>query len=167
MEGRSETVDHLGSGDGMARQEKYETHVKPHLDRIEAMCRTMTEEQIADTLGISISAWKRYKKKYEPLRTRLKKGKKELVIDLRAALIKKALGYEYKVRKTKKERNEDGKLVVVESLEFTKHAAPDVAAINLLLKNYDKENWSNDPQMLELRQKEIDLQTRKLEQNEW
>ena len=48
-----------------------------------------------------------------------------------------------------------------------KQAHPDVAAINLALKNYDKDNWSNDPQMLELRKKEIELRERQIEQNEW
>ena len=42
-----------------------------------------------------------------------------------------------------------------------------MAAINLALKNYDKDNWSNDPQMLELRKKEIELRERQIEQNEW
>lgn len=150
----------------MAREDKYDTHVKPYLDRIEKMCQTMTEEQIATTLGISMSSWKRYKKKNEPLRTKLQRGKKELVIDLRSALIRKALGYDYTEVKEKQEIV-NGSLTVTESLKITKHVQPDVAAINLLLKNYDRENWANDPQMLELRKKEIELQEKKIEQNEW
>ena len=130
------------------------------------MCQTMTEEQIATTLGISMSSWKRYKKKNEPLRTKLQRGKKELVIDLRSALIRKALGYDYTEVKEKQEIV-NGSLTVTESLKITKHVQPDVAAINLLLKNYDRENWANDPQMLELRKKEIELQEKKIEQNEW
>ena len=34
---------------------------------------------------------------------------------------------------------------------------PDVAAINLCLKNYDKENWSENPQNLELKKQELEL----------
>jgi hypothetical protein len=44
---------------------------------------------------------------------------------------------------------------------------PDVAALNLLLKNYDKDHWSNDPQMLELRKKELELKEKQIESNEW
>lgn len=44
---------------------------------------------------------------------------------------------------------------------------PDVASINLLLKNYDKENWSNDPQSLDLRRKELELREKQIENNSW
>ena len=48
-----------------------------------------------------------------------------------------------------------------------KHAHPDVAALNLALKNYDKENWANDPQMLDIRKKELELRERQIENSEW
>lgn len=37
------------------RKSKYDTHIKPHLNWIEQMCQTMTEEQIAKSLGVSVS----------------------------------------------------------------------------------------------------------------
>ena len=40
-------------------------------------------------------------------------------------------------------------------------------AINLALKNYDPENWANDPQMLQIRKKELELRKRQVEANEW
>ena len=48
-----------------------------------------------------------------------------------------------------------------------KYAQPDVASINLLLKNYDRENWSNDPQALELKKKELELREKQVEANTW
>ena len=33
-----------------------------------------------------------------------------------------------------------------------------LAALNLALKNYDKENWANDPQLLELKREELRIQ---------
>ena len=147
----------------MPRPDKYQTHVEPYLEEIKQMCLTMTEAQIASTLGISIAAWKRYKKLYEPLRAALKKGRQALVMELRSALIKKAKGFHEisEIRST----NEAGKPAKEETI--TKYYPPDVAAINLLLKNYDKDNWANDPQALKLREKELEIQERKLEQNEW
>ena len=146
----------------MARPDKYKTHVEPYLEEIKQMCLTMTEAQIAETLGVSLAAWKRYKSHYEPLKAVLKKGRQTLVMELRSALIQKAKGFEYTEKKI---TQEDGKPVKVET--FIRKALPDVAALNLCLKNYDKDNWANDPQMLKLREKEIELQERKLEQNEW
>ena len=48
---------------------------------------------------------------------------------------------------------------------LTKEVDADIAAINLLLKNLDKENWSNDPQNLELRKQELELRRQIAEAN--
>lgn len=146
----------------MARPDKYKTHVEPYLDEIKQMCLTMTEAQIAETLGVSLAAWKRYKSHYDPLRAALKKGRQSLVMELRSTLIKRAKGFEYTETKIV---HEDGKSVRTEV--STKYYPPDVAALNLALKNYDKENWANDPQALRLREKELELQERKIDQLEW
>lgn len=146
----------------MARPEKYLTNVEPYLEEIKQMCLTMSEAQIAETLGVSISAFKRYKHQYEPLKAALKKGRQTLVMELRSALIQRAKGFE--VLETKK-IYEYGALAKIEKV--TKYYPPDVAALNLALKNYDPDNWANDPQMIRIREKELELQERKLEQGEW
>ena len=81
--------------------------------------------------------------------------------------MKKAHGFDYSEKKIIKERNEDGDLVVTREEIYHKRSLPDVAALNLLLKNYNKDNWSNDPQILELRKKELELRERQVEANEW
>lgn len=146
----------------MARPDKYDTHVKPYLSEIHKMCLDMTEEQIAKTLGVSRSAWKRYKKLHSPLVAALKRGRQELVCELRSALIKRARGFTFTETRITKEY---GKITKEERI--TKYYPPDVAALNLALKNYDPDHWANDPQMLKIREKELELQERKLEQNEW
>lgn len=146
----------------MARPDKYKTNVEPYLNEIKQMCLSMTEAQIAETLGVSLAAWKRYKSHYEPLRAVLKKGRQTLVVELRSALIRRAKGFQYEERKTIKEAGQP-----IREEIYTRTALPDVAALNLCLKNYDKDNWSNDPQMLRIREKELELQERKIELNEW
>lgn len=146
----------------MARPDKFVTHVLPHFDEIKQMCLTMTEAQIAETLGVSYSAWKRYKSRSEQLRSVLKKGREDLVMELRSALIKRAKGFEYTETRITEEA---GKVTKTETC--TKYYPPDVAALNLALKNYDKDNWANDPQMIRIRERELDLQERKIEAGEW
>ena len=146
----------------MARPDKLITHVLPHLEEIKQMCLTMTEAQIAETLGVSYSAWKRYKSRSEQLRSALKKGRQDLVMELRSALIKRAMGFEY----TEKKVTEEGGHVT-KTETSTKYYPPDVAALNLALKNYDPFNWANDPQMIRIREKELELQERKIEMGEW
>ena len=145
----------------MPRPDKYKSHVEPYLDDIRQMCLTMTEEQIAETLGVSYSAFRKYKKQYTALNDALKKGRQTLVIELRSALIRRAKGFQYEEKKT---IEEDGKMRIE---TYTRTALPDVAALNLCLKNYDPDNWANDPQMLRIREKELELQERKIEQAEW
>ena len=82
------------------RKSKYETHVKPFFPKILEMCQTMTEAQIAEHLGVGHSAFSEYKNKYPELVEILKKGRQNLVAELRSALIKKAKGYEYVETKT-------------------------------------------------------------------
>ena len=173
----------------MARQRgkprKYEDYVKPYLPLISEWCQTMTEQQIAKKLGIGYSTWNQYKVDYPEVKEAIKKGRQNLVADLKGALIKKAKGYEYVETKETTERVKWPEEMYVMLLDagFTpeqiassrivktevayKIAAPDVAAINLALKNYDREGWANDPQMLDIRKKELELKEKQIENNEW
>lgn len=146
----------------MARPNRYKRAVEPYLNRIGQMALTMTEAQIADTLGISLSTWKRYKKEFEPLRTILEKGRKELVEELKSTMITAAKGYHYDETKV---IYEEGKPVRKEIT--TRYSKPDIAACNLLLKNYDKDNWANDPQYLKIKQEELELKKQIVEQQNW
>ena len=144
------------------RKNKYQTHVEPYLNDIQKWCQTMTEKQIAKKLGIAYSSWCLYKNDHAELSEAIKKGRQNLVVELKSTLIERAKGFSYTERKVIKEGGE-----VVREEIYTKSSLPDVAALNLLLKNYDKENWSNDPQVIELRKKELELRERQIEINEW
>lgn len=147
---------------GKGRPNKYFTHVQPRLEEIKKLCLTMTEKQIAQTLGVSYSCWCDYKNKYSELSDALKKGRESLVLELKSTLIRKAKGFSYSEKKTIKENG-----VTVREEIYEKASLPDVAALNLLLKNYDKDNWSNDPQMLRIREKELELKEKQIEENNW
>lgn len=166
------------------RKNKYEEFIKPYLTQVTDWSRDMTEKQIAARLGVSQSTFSEYKKAYPELLEALKKGKTMLVSELRSALIKRAKGYPYTETKTVTEKVKwpeeiyeklldagltekeiaESRLVKTEIMK--KQMPPDVAALNLALKNYDKDNWANDPQMLEIRKKELQLMERKAD-NDW
>ena len=147
---------------GKGRPKKYFTNIRPYLDKIPEMALNMTERQIAEELGVGYTAFNEYKKQFPELNEALKKGRKALVIELRGTLLKKAKGFQYSEKKILKE---NGQIIREEIYEKT--SLPDVAAINLLLKNYDKDNWANDPQELELKKKELKLKEKHLEKNDW
>lgn len=149
------------------RKSAYDTIIKPRFDDVLKWLRNgATEKQIIKNLGINSDTFYKYKKEMPEFSELLKKGKESLVEQLRGALIKKALGFEYK--ESKRIINfEDGNEIIVHTEEYTKQALPDVAAANLLLKNYDKENWSNDPRSDELKREEFELKKKLFDKENW
>ena len=148
------------------RKSKYETHVKPYLEQISEWYELQDEKQIAtERLGISVSSFENYKNKYPELRDALKKGRQNLIGELKQTLRKKAKGYTYEETKTSI-REENGKKVQVVE-KYKKYAHPDTGAIHLLLKNLDPE-WTNDDKTtIDLKRKQLELTERKIDQNEW
>ena len=148
------------------RKSKYDTLVKPRFDDILKWLRNgATEKQIYQNLGINEATFYRYKAEKSEFCEVLKKGQESLVEQLRGALIKKALGFEY--TETKRfTKIENGKQV--QTIEETKkQSLPDVAAANLLLKNYDKENWSNDPRSDDFKREELEMKKKIFDKENW
>ena len=147
-------------GNKVGRKNVYDTKIKPYFSEILEMCRTSTDRQIAEVLGVAYSSFMKYKSEKEEFSELLKNGRQNLVAELKGALIKKAKGFTYEEKKVI--ADSDG---VIRKEIMHKYSPPDVAAINLLLKNYDKDNWSNDPQILRLKEKEIELKQKAVEEN--
>jgi hypothetical protein len=146
---------------------KYETHVKPYFDKIEKLLNEGASEcQVAESLGISYSSFNNYKVQYEELAELCSKPRVKLVHDLRSALIKKALGMKIERKKTYIKKDADGNEAKYTEIMIDE-LPPDVAALNLALKNYDRDNWSNDPQAMELKRQELELRKQLAEIKEW
>lgn len=119
---------------------KYFTHVEPKLTLIEGWARDgLTDEQIAEKIGIHISTLYDYKKKYPEFSESLKRGKEIVDYEVENALLKRALGYEYD--EVTYENGEETKRV-------TKQVAPDTTAQIFWLKNRRPDKW-RDKQVIE------------------
>lgn len=140
------------------RPSKYDSHIKPHLAQIKKWAEQgATEKQIAKQLGVAYSSFCLYKTKYSELSEILKqKDMKPLVEELRGALVKRALGFEYKEKKEYiKEDPETG--LKSKYLEITtKQSLPDTTAIFGALNIYDPE-YVRDKKNHELREKDYEL----------
>lgn len=145
---------------------KYEEKVKPYLGQIGEWYQTLTEEQIAKKLGVSLTAWKGYKNKFPELMNVLVDAHKKLISELRKSLKMKAKGYEYEEYKiTVKEVGGEEVSRTIET--YKKRAHPDTAAIHLLLKNLDPE-WHNDDQAtMELKKRQLEVAEKKAEDASW
>ena len=147
------------------RKSKYETEVLPHLDEIrEAVKNGATLDEIANALGIAKSTLCKYKAEKEELSDAFTHGRAKIIIDIRAALLKKALGYEYQEKKQYIKKDEDGEAVTYTEIT-TKHQAPSETAGAMLLRNYD-EGWiDRDSVSTRLREQELELKKALAEAN--
>ena len=124
--------------------------------------KDVSAQQIAKALGVGASTWARYKNEHQELREVLKKGRLDLCLELKSVLIQKAKGMQYMERK---QVIKDG-IVVAEEV-YTRSCPPDVAALHLLLKNYDPE-WRNDDKItMDLKKEQVEIAKKKAEENAW
>lgn len=160
----------------VGRKNVYDSKIKPKFEYIKAQLgKGASEKQVAKAIGVGYSTWLNYKATNQEFSEFLKNDvdRSELVDDLRSALIKKALGFSYEEKKVTVQeiQLEDGETKipakVIRTETMTKFSPPDVASINLALKNYDKENWSNDWQAYDLKKEELELKKKLAEEKIW
>ena len=107
------------------------------LMKIEGLARDgLTDEQIAENIGIRRETLYDWKKKYPNISNALKKGKEVIDRQVENALLKRALGYKY--IETTKELTDLGLTV---TKQVTKQVAPDTTAQIFWLKNRKPQEW--------------------------
>lgn len=141
----------------MARPSKYDTEVKPYLDDIKKAVQSgATIEEIATAFNLSESSIYKYKKEKKEFSDAFVRGRAKVVIDIKAALLKKALGYEYEEEKKIGRKDKDGENVIL--VEKTKrHIPPSETAAAMLLRNYDKEWLDRDTVSTDMKKQELEL----------
>ena len=139
------------------RKSIYETNIAPRLDDVRRWRKAgATVENMAAALDVSKTTFCKYLNEQPEFADAYKKGKAELVMDLRGELARIAFKHTLETKKQYiKQDMETGNKTQYTEIT-TKEVDGDIAAINLLLKNLD-DNWSNDPQNLALRKQELEL----------
>lgn len=146
------------------RPSKYDSDVKPRFEEIKEWLKIgATDREIADNLGINKATMCDYKKRFSEFNELIKKGRKMPIQDIKAALFKRATGFDYKEIE-EIEDNEGYK----RTKTVTKYALPDPASAMILLKHWDKDGgWTNDPAQLDLKKQELELKKQHMESEEW
>lgn len=149
----------------MARPSKYDTEIKPHLKEIkEAVQNGATVEEIAKAFNIAVSTLHKYKAEKKELKDAFTRGRAKVVIDIKGALLKKALGFEYTEQKTVGKKDKDGENVVLVE-KYKRYSPPSETAAAMLLRNYDKEWIDRDNVSTELKRQEMELKKAIAESN--
>lgn len=108
-----------------------------------------------------------YLNKYSDLKDAYKNGTTEFVFELKGELAKLATRHTLETTKVYKKKDDVTGNETTYQEKTTKEVDADIAAINLLLKNLDKENWSNDPALLEIKKQQVEIQRLTAETKEW
>ena len=118
---------------------KYEYWLTPEgLIKLEGWARDgLTDEQIAQNIGINPATLYDWKNKYDEISKTLKKGKEVVDYEVENALLKRALGYTIKEEKLTK----DGCVV-----ELEREVPGDVTAQIFWLKNRKPDVWRDKPE---------------------
>lgn len=119
---------------------KYQEWLEPEgLLKIEGWARDgLTEEQIAENMGVTRETLRVWKNKYSVISATLKRGKEVVDRQVENALLQRALGYEY-TETTREYIPELGEMHVTK--EVTKQVAPDTTAQIFWLKNRKPQEW--------------------------
>lgn len=123
---------------------KYEKWLtKEGLLKLEAWARSgLTDEQIAQNIGINVKTLYDWKKKYSNICNTLKRGKEVVDIEVENALLKRALGYVFtEVTKERVFNKETKQVELVVTKEVTKEVQPDTTAQIFWLKNRKPTEW--------------------------
>lgn len=130
------------------RPSKYQTHVQPKLNRVEAWARDgLTLEQIAHNLGVALSSLCEYKNHYSELAESLKNGQEDIDIQVENALLKRALGYTYEevTHEAIEIKSGSGENIVIQPATkiktVVKEVQPDTTAQIFWLKNRRPAAW--------------------------
>ena len=122
---------------------KYQAWLEPEgLLKIEGWARDgLTEEQIAENMGICRDTLYEWKKQFSDISDTLKKGKEIIDRQVENALLKRALGYEYEEISEKYELG-----ILTERKVTKKQVVPDTTAQIFWLKNRKPADWRDKPE---------------------
>lgn len=106
----------------------------------------LTDQQIANNIGIGMTTYYRWQEDFREFREALKKGKAPVDIEVENALLRRALGYDYdevvKELVPTGKTGDDGKPIFKQHVKtVTKHMPPDTTAQIFWLKNRRPGRW--------------------------
>lgn len=149
------------------RPSKYDTHVKPRIEDIKEWAKAgCTNNEIAVALGVGKSNFCKYVQENQELQESLYESRTSSISEVKKALYKKCLGFDYEEKKMYKKKDSDGKEYTYTEI-MTRHALPDSASIAMYLRNYDPTWQDKDATTNEFKRMELEIKKQMAEAKEW
>jgi hypothetical protein len=146
---------------------KYDSHVRPRFYDIEQWLKNgLDEKQVIANLGIGKTSWESYKHKHPELTDLIKRAIVKPVQEVKDSLYKMATGFYYHVDEPVKVKNADGS-ETVQTVRLCKFKAPETAAICFYLKNKAKDEFADNPQMIDLKKEELEIRRQEANFKQW
>ena len=159
------TPDKKGSNNksNAGRKDAWTTVLEPNLERIKKWYEEgVTEKDIISNLGLTPSTYYKYKAIKTELTDIEESARTKQCEEIKNALFKRAIGFHETDTKTywRKPRGaDDSKAEFIYKEDNKKYYPPDVSAGLILLKHWDKKTqWTNDPQLYELKKTANDIE---------
>lgn len=169
------------------RKNKYETHIEPRFEEIKKWCkRGATDKEIIKLLGVGKTTFYEALQNYSEFADLIKSNRIDAVEELKTALYKRAIGFQYVEKKTVKQKMEfpetlkmilEDRGIDVKDLEspwlaktetITKTALADPTSALILLKHWDKDTeWTGDPASLKIKKEELKIKQKQAENENW
>lgn len=139
------------------RPNAYTERIEPRKNEIITWAKAgATNAEIATALGVAYSTFMDHVSRNPDFSDSLRQARLSGVPDVKLALYKRAMGFEYEERKTYMKRDPDGN--ESKYTEITKkQALPDVGAIQTYLRNNTEDFRDRDKISYDMKEMEIDL----------
>lgn len=132
--------------------------LRDNLEQIKQWKKTgATDEQIYTQLGVSRACWYKYLAENKDIQEALKKSVEYFVQDLRGELARQAFKHTLETKKqyVKVDMETGHKTQYTEIT--TKEIDGNIAAVHLLLKNLDRDNWKDNWDNYEFKKQELEI----------
>lgn len=158
------------------RKNSYDNVILPKKEKIrELLSQGYAEKDVAAKIGVSYATWKKYKKQISAFSTLILTEREKNIKALEKSMYMQAIGFKQKLQKAmkvrcieydektgKKKREEEKIELYTEEI----YIPPSQAAAAFLLKNWNKENYANDPALLAVKREELKIKQKKAE-DDW
>lgn len=147
------------------RPNAYTERIEPRIKEIIIWAKSgATNKEICSALGVSYSAFCDNLNKHKEFSDSLKEARLSGVPEVKLALYKRAIGFEYEEKKVSLKKDEDGE--TRQYVETTKkYALPDVGAIQTYLRNYTPDFRDKDKISYDFKEMELEIKKMLAEQN--